>query len=97
MAPSEYRYFTTYSGVRLPVRLVGPLSQAELDNRNTFIRAQFDGQDRIIALDKLVYGDVELAHRYRYYPGGGLMEAEIEMDGDVTVMRFDAQGELETA
>jgi hypothetical protein len=82
----DYRYFTTYSGVKLPLRLVNPLEEAELENRNTYIRASFDECGRIISLEKMVYGEIELAHRYEYDENGALTTAHITMDGETTVL-----------
>jgi hypothetical protein len=61
---TDYRYFLTYSGVRLPLKLMQPLEPNELDNRNTYFRASYDPEGRITAIEKLVYGEVELSHVY---------------------------------
>ncbi len=86
-------YFLTYSGVRLPLRLVGPLGEHELGHRNTYIRARYDGEGRLIQCEKLVYGEVELTHRYRYDADGALRRAEITIDDECSVMEFEPQGE----
>jgi hypothetical protein len=91
----ECRYFITYSGVKLPLKLVSPLNESELQNRNTFFRGYFDFADKLLLCEKLVYGESELEHRYRYYENGVLQEAEItDADGEVTVMKFDETGAL---
>lgn len=87
----DYRYFVTYSGVKLPLKLVNPLEEAELGNRNTFIRAQFDEHGRIVALDKMVYGEIELAHQYEYDESGALTTAHVTMDGETTILDFAAR------
>lgn len=86
------RHFVTYSGIRPPARLVEPLDEAALVNRNTYIRARYDGDDRLIGFDKMVYGAVELAHLYAYHPSGRLKSARITMDGEETLLVFDAEG-----
>lgn len=87
------RYFISYSGVKLPLKLVTPLSDAELQNRNTFFLGYFDSQERLLLCRKMVYGEIELEHRYRYYDSGILSEAEItDADGEVTVLQFDETG-----
>lgn len=84
-ATSSERYFITYSGVSLPLRLVNEIPPGELDNRNTYFRGQFDAMDRLLVLEKFVYGEVELVHRYRYDGDGRLTQAEItDADGEVT-------------
>jgi len=90
----DCRYFISYSGVKLPLKLVTPLTEAELQNRNTFFRAYFDDQERLICCQQLVYGDIETEHRYRYYDNGVLQTAEItDADGEVTLLQFDEAGE----
>lgn len=87
------RYFVTYSGVKLPLKLCQPLEAAALSNRNTFFQAWFDAQERMTRFQKMVYGEVEMEHRYKYYENGALESAEIvDADGEVTVMHFDASG-----
>lgn len=89
-SPDSCRYFLTYSGVKLPLTLKEPLEPAAIANRNTYFRAWFDADERIVALEKMVYGEVEMAHRYRYGPGGTLIEAEIsDAEGETTTLRFD--------
>ena len=81
------RYFTTYSGVRLPFKLVGELGEHEIRNRNTFFRGYFDADGVLVRFQKVVYGDVELEHQYSYDDAGNLRQAEItDADGEVTVV-----------
>ena len=87
------RYFLTYTGVALPFNLVSPLSAQEVENRNTYFKGYYDAGGRLTGFDKMVYGEVELAHRYRYHPDGTLLQAEIiDIDGEATVMEFAAAG-----
>ncbi len=90
MPGTKYRYFLSYSGVKLPLRLVNPLREDQIENRNTYIRSQFDDQDRVVTIEKLVYGEVELIHRYEYDEDGALKAAHITMDSETTVMTFAA-------
>ena len=86
-------YFTTYSGVKLPLNLVGPIDEAALTNRNTYVRAYFADTGRLMGFDKMVYGEIELSHRYAYDELGVLRRAEIGMlDEDAVVLRFDEAG-----
>lgn len=86
----ECRYFVTYSGIKLPLKLTNPLEEAALSNRNTFFRAWFDERERMTGFQKMVYGEVELEHRYEYYASGALKRAEIIVaEEEVTVMHFD--------
>ena len=87
------RYFVTYSGVKLPFKLVSELHASEVENRNTYFHGHFDKQDRLTGFDKLAYGEIELQHRYTYHDNGKLSTAEItDIDGEVTMLVFDAEG-----
>jgi len=89
---AETRHFLTYTGVKLPFNLVTPLAAHEVENRNTYFKGYFEGE-RLLGFDKMVYGEVELAHRYTYRPDGSLARAEIiDIDGESTVLEFDAAG-----
>lgn len=88
------RYFISYSGVKLPLKLVNELpDESHLENRNTYFRGCYDADQRLMLLEKLVYGDVELRHVYTYHSSGILAEAEItDADGEIEVLRFDETG-----
>ncbi len=87
----DCRYFLATSGVKLPLKLVNQIEPAALTNRNTYIRAFYDGEGRLLRFQKIVYGDVELSHDYSYDEAGVLRRAEILMlDEDPTVLTFDA-------
>lgn len=89
------RYYVTYSGVKLPLKLVNPLEEADIANRNTYFRAHFDERGRMVLCQKMVYGEVELQHRYEYHDNGNLKLAEITEAADESrVMCFDEQGQL---
>jgi hypothetical protein len=89
----ERRFFVSYSGVRLPFNLVNAIAPEALSNRNTFIRAWFDRAGMLSGFDKLVYGEVELSHRYEYHGNGRLRRAEIMMlDEEPVAMNFDETG-----
>ena len=86
-------FFVTYSGVKLPLKLSQPLDEDALNNRNTFFRGYFDTHDRISGLQKMVYGEIELEHRYEYYDNGILKQAKvIDAEGEVTTLHFDETG-----
>ncbi|WP_347987530.1 DUF6156 family protein [Methylomonas sp. AM2-LC] len=88
------RYFTSYSGVKLPLKLVNQLTDMVPENRNTYFRAYFDPEEQLILCQKLVYGEIELQHRYTYYSNHMLSQAEItDADGEVTVLSFTETGE----
>ena len=91
--PGCRRYFVSYSGIKLPFNLVNPIAEGALSNRNTFIRAHFNAGGALAGFDKVIYGEVELVHRYEYYDSGTLKLAEITMlEEDPVVIRFDETG-----
>lgn len=86
------RYFSTYSGIKLPIKLTQPLDESAIVNRNTYFRAYFDAEGRMTCFQKMVYGEVELQHRYEFHPNGTLKLAEItsnEEEEASTIMQFD--------
>jgi hypothetical protein len=89
----ECRFFVSYSGVKLPFNLVNPIAAEALSNRNTFIRAYFDKAGLLRGFEKVVYGEVELAHRYEYHENDILSRAEIVMlDEDPVTLSFNDEG-----
>jgi len=91
------RYFVSYTGIKLPVRMVNPLEEKDLSNRNTFIIAYFDKDERIIGFEKMVYAAIELSHYYDYHPSGILKSAEIMMDDVTTFIEYDEAGNMVSA
>ena len=93
-ASGTCRFFVTYSGVKLPLKLMNELDEAGLHNRNTFFRGYFDAQERLTRLEKVVYGELELQHVYAYHANGALRQAEItDADDEVTLLEFDENGQ----
>lgn len=91
---NDYRYFLTYSGIKLPLKLVTPLSENETENRNTYFRACFDESDRLIRCEKIVYGEIEFEHQYEYYENGVLKQAKInDLDDDPKLIQFNEAGD----
>lgn len=86
---SDCRYFVSYSGVQLPLNLVQPLEPNGLNNRNTYFRAWYNAQGQLVACQKIVYGEIEMAHRYGYHADGRLASACItDAEGEVTELKF---------
>lgn len=83
------RYFLTYRGVKLPLCMAEEITSDALSHRNTYFRAQFDEQGRMLWVEKLVYGEAELRHDYRYAADGRLLEARIQMpDEEPAILSF---------
>lgn len=81
-APPALRYFLTYRGLSLPLALTEELAPAALRNRNTYFRAAYDKTGRMLWVEKLVHGEVELRHDYRWAEDGNLCGATVSMPGE---------------
>lgn len=91
---AECRYFVSYSGIKLPLKLVNEISEVGLINRNTYYRGYFDGQDKLLLCQKIVYGEVESEHKYQYFDNGVLRQAQIAEDDEVNVIQYNELGEM---
>ena len=84
------RHYVSYSGVALPLKLITPLDEESLDGRITYFRGYYNAQEQLVAVEKVVYGEIEFEHRYEYRPDGRLKSAELrEVDETPRTMRFD--------
>ena len=91
---AECRYFVSYSGIKLPLKLVNEITEAGLNNRNTYYRGYFDAEGKMLLCQKMVYGEVESEHQYRYYDNGVLKRAQITEDDEVREIDFNELGEM---
>ena len=93
---NQYRYFLTYSGVELPLKLVSPIELNETENRNTYFRAYYDTANRMIHCQKIVYDEIEFEHNYEYYDEGMIRQAHIvDMDDEEKTIQFSQQGDMQ--
>ncbi|MFA5924904.1 MAG: DUF6156 family protein [Methylococcaceae bacterium] len=88
------RYFVSYSGIKLPLKLVNEITETSLNNRNTYYRSYFDTQDRMLLCQKVVYGEVESEHQYQYYDNGVLKSAQITEDDEAREIHYNELGEM---
>jgi len=89
------RYYLSYTGISLPLKLVSPLTESEIANRNTWFGVCLDDDGRVVLIHKRVYGDVELTHRYQYDVSGRLRTAEIiSADDEGQRLHFDDTGQV---
>lgn len=87
------RYFLSYTGVKLPLKLLTELEPAQLENRNTYFKGYYDAEDKLTGVQKMVYGEIEMEHRYAYHPNGALSAVEIiDAEGESNRMAFDEDG-----
>ncbi|MFZ2172196.1 MAG: DUF6156 family protein [Methylococcaceae bacterium] len=93
---TQCRYFVSYSGVKLPLKLVNEITEVSLNNRNTYYRGYFDATDRMLLCQKIVYGEVESEHRYQYHNNGILKYAQITEDDELREIYFNEFGQMVT-
>lgn len=91
MTADNPRYFLSYTGITLPLKLTGELQAADLRNRNTWFEARYDAQGRVQSIAKQVYGEVEMSHRYEYDASGALSRSTIQT-GDEGPRVIEHQG-----
>ncbi|WP_221801803.1 DUF6156 family protein [Oceanobacter mangrovi] len=94
MTPYD-RYFLSYSSPKLPLKMVNPLGNDEIDNRNTYFGANFDNKGRLTLVQQLVYGSIELSHQYEYDENDNLLTAEIKnADDEIKKLWFSPDGQI---
>jgi hypothetical protein len=81
------RYFVSYSGIKLPLKLVNEITEDSLHNRNTYFCGHFDA-DRLVRCQKIVYDEVESEHVYSYHANGALKLAEITEEDETRELSF---------
>lgn len=86
----QCRHYVSYTGVKLPLKLITPIDGESLDKRITFFRGYYNAQEQLVAVEKVVYGEIEFEHRYDYHTDGRLKSAELrEEDEAPRVLQFD--------
>lgn len=92
-SPLQCRYFTSYTGIKLPLRLVNELDGESLERRITYFKGYFDAQDRLKILEKVVYGEIEFSHHYEYNDDNMISKAIlIEDEAIPRTLVFDSEG-----
>lgn len=86
------RYFTTYSGVSLPLNLVNELED-DVERRITYFIGYYGGDGELLKVDKMVYGEIEFTHDYTYDAGRLTQAVIMEEDEDPRTLVFDEQGQ----
>lgn len=87
------RYFTAYTGIKLPLKLVNELDDESLDRRITYFKAYYDNNGLYIKLEKVVYSEIEYTHEYEYHADGTLSKVVMIVgDERPRILVFDQQG-----
>ena len=87
-ATDNVRFYSSYSGVKLPLKLVGEIPHGSMNNRNTYYEGHFDSDNRLSICRKIVYGETELEHRYSYHDNGQLKQAIIIEEDEENILNF---------
>lgn len=88
----QARYFTSYTGVSLPLKLTNELEADSMDNRITYFVGYFDAEQRLRMIEKIVYGEIEFSHEYEYEQDKISRATVIEEGEDPRILVFDDQG-----
>ena len=88
------RFFASFVGIGLPLRLISELEPSAIIHRNTYFIAYYNEAGRLTRCDKMVYGNRILSHVYEYHASGFLKSASIRSgdDDDGGVIFFDENG-----
>ena len=82
------RYFISYRSAKLPLQLVNELNETELQHRNFYYRGIYNSVGLLTRCQKIVYGEIESEHLYRYNEAGRLVWAQIIEDGEAQEISF---------
>jgi hypothetical protein len=89
-------YYASWGGYRHPVVLKHRISKDEADALNArgavYLVAAFDGEGRLMRVEKFYRGEFFFEYLYAYHPNGRLKSARVTREGRVTVLEFDARG-----
>lgn len=89
----QCRCYTSYTGIKLPLKLVNELDDESLDKRITYFKGYFDEQDRLKILEKVVYGEIEFSHHYEYADNDMISKAILIEDDELPrTLIFDENG-----
>ena len=89
------RFFASFVGIGLPLRLISELEPSATIHRNTYFIAYYDDVGRLTRCDETVCGGRILSHVYEYYASGLLKSAGVRSDDDDDrgVIFYDENGE----
>lgn len=89
------RFYTSYTGVSLPLNLTNQLDKTDLDNRITYYIGYYDDMDKLIKLEKVVYGEIEFSHLYEYSENNAIAKAVLtDEDDEKRTLVFDQNGQM---
>ena len=89
----QTKYFTSYSGVSLPLNLVNEITD-DVTRRITYFTAYYDDKNKLQRIEKVVYGEIEFTHEYSYDENGKITQAIIiEQDEESRTLVFDETGQ----
>lgn len=96
--PLQCRYFTSYTGVSLPLKLIDELDAPAIRQRISYFTGYYDDAQRLRIIEKVVYGEIEFSHHYEYDQHDQLHKAIlIEADSLPRTLLIDAKGRMHEA
>lgn len=89
------RFFVSYTGVNLPLKLTNEIEAGSMDNRITYFIGYYDDAGRLLKIEKMVYGEIEFSHVYEYDDSNSVCKAVLtETDEDPRMLVFDSNGSM---
>jgi hypothetical protein len=92
---SDQKYFGTFVGYDLPLKLRENLFRTEAEERGTYYIAHYDSVGRLEEVRKVHTGATFFVHKYTYDAQGILVEARItNKAGEVSILKRGPDGKL---
>lgn len=88
----QARYFISYTGANLPLKLVNELETTE--NRMTYFIGYFNDKQQLVLVEKMVYSEIEFTHRYEYHENNVISKAIVMEDDEERELLFDSEGKV---
>lgn len=89
----EIRYYGTFSGYNIPLKLSEELTQPEALRRKSYYVGFYNETQSLFRVEKYLNGSLFFQHNYFYHENGSIRENRIvNSDGITTTNHFDAKG-----
>ena len=88
------KYYRTFSGYSLPLKLIEPFTKEEaLCSGSAYYIGHFDQNNMLIKIEKMHKGKLLFTHVYGYYPNGSIKRLEnTPAEGKTVIKEYDERG-----
>ena len=89
------KYFGTFSGYTLPLKLKNNLSKSEIEARRAYLVAYYDASGRLHKVRKVLDGKTEFIHEYAYDAQSKLVEVIVtNHEGNISILKRTPDGRM---